>query len=855
MVDMLYRLGQVAARITGARRDETAALRASVARRPGDPDGLWKLGLRLFDAGLGAEAEPFLRRLVALQPGHGEGLLRLARIAEADGRAEEAAALTARVLELRPEHAKAAFLAGRLLAARGEPAAALPFFERATAAEADFAEAVFRIAQCHEALAAPARALDVYGRALALKPDYAEAACAAGLIRRGLGDATGAETDLRRALACKPDFAEAMVALAELRLEAGDFAETATHAERALAVNPAYAEALLALAGARAAAGDHAAAATQAERALALKPDYAEAALRAAESRAATGGHDQALALCRRALALKPDYAEALLATACNLIVAGDPAAALEAAGRALALKPDYAEALLTVADLRTAAGETAEAAALAARALALKPECAEAALMVAEGHALAGETGPALDAARRAVALNPRFAEACSAVDLLDVFPPRTAAEAGRPPARRPLVCVPVTAFLRSWLGGQIYVRNFARILSLLPRARRPRLVVVNLLDDWRDSPSLRETMAALSASPAVIGVFDRTRRPLTLAPGLGRRLGCGEDRPAGDPARIAALFARIDYTFPLLYPLWSARTLPRPLFWIPDFQQNRYPGFFGRAELLARHRAISALSRQPAAVLFSSRDALADYRRLYPGGNSRDHVWSFASIPDPPPPPAEAAKADADFRALGLPERFYYTPNQFWRHKDHGTLFRALRLLIDRGLDVAFVCTGNDLATTTDPYALEMRALIDGLELGGRARLLGVLSRPLQMELMRRAGAILQPSLFEGWSTVVEDARTLGRPLILSDIAVHREQAAGYARFFRAGDADDLARAVADFDPGLVPGPDPAGEAVALADLERRARACAGRFLDILTAEAGAPPPRPPTDRESRR
>ena len=44
--------------------------------------------------------------------------------------------------------------------------------------------------------------------------------------------------------------------------------------------------------------------------------------------------------------------------------------------------------------------------------------------------------------------------------------------------------------------------------------------------------------------------------------------------------------------------------------------------------------------------------------------------------------------------------------------------------------------------------------------------------------LTLMRSASGVLNPSLFEGWSTTVEEAKLLGKRLILSDIPVHREQ-----------------------------------------------------------------------------
>jgi len=40
-------------------------------------------------------------------------------------------------------------------------------------------------------------------------------------------------------------------------------------------------------------------------------------------------------------------------------------------------------------------------------------------------------------------------------------------------------------------------------------------------------------------------------------------------------------------------------------------------------------------------------------------------------------------------------------------------------------------------------------------------------VLPRDTQLSVMRHADAILQPSLFEGWSTVIEDAISLQNQL----------------------------------------------------------------------------------------
>nr|WP_246805660.1 glycosyltransferase [Rhizobium leguminosarum] len=180
---------------------------------------------------------------------------------------------------------------------------------------------------------------------------------------------------------------------------------------------------------------------------------------------------------------------------------------------------------------------------------------------------------------------------------------------------------------------------------------------------------------------------------------------------------------------------------------------------------------------------------------------------VWSFCSSLEP----ASNDRHREVLQRYGLPQKFIYVANHFWKHKDHETAFKALKLLSDRGDDVCLVCTGLQ-ADRRNPghFASLMQALATwGIQ--DRVRFLGVVPREDQLELFRVAAAVVQPSRFEGWSTVIEDAKALGRPMIVSDIAVHVEQVEGLqcARLFKTSDAEDLASAISDLWPTLTPGP----------------------------------------------
>lgn len=563
-------------------------------------------------------------------------------------------------------------------------------------------------------------------------------------------------------------------------------------------------------------------------RALNAKWPHPEAALKLAELALIDHDDTGARELYGRALKIAPNYAEAHLGRAKVEARLGLEVEALESFRRAFEINPHFPEAGLRLAEWTLAKGDAAEALAIYRRVLEVAPSLAEAAYGAGVAALELARIEEAQEFFRHALNHQPDYAAAITASAFLSIFP------GGRDPkpakSRRPLICVPVLPYLRGWLGGQIYLLNFARTMATLPKSERPRLVIV-VVDDWQKEPGLRELLMALSRCDAVIGVIDQAGQLSFQVSLLDRYLGTNQKDQGGK----RKLLAKIDWTFPVLYPSWGVATVPRPIFWIPDFQHRFWPNYFKAEELVGRDRDITALAKRNVSVVFSSHDAESHFDRFYPAQHCRSHVWHFRTAPDPEPRIGDPGA----YAALGLPRRFYYTPNQFWPHKNHVTLFRGLRRLLDDGHDVTFVCTGSDLGSKPDSYQRSLLSLIEELDLGQNLRLLGILPRTLQLELFRRACAIIQPSLFEGWSTVIEDARSFGRTLIVSDIPLHREQADGNAIFFSAQDHIALAAAVSEADSQLAPGPDIEREKASREAVEQNLADSARAFLDILGVE----------------
>jgi len=158
------------------------------------------------------------------------------------------------------------------------------------------------------------------------------------------------------------------------------------------------------------------------------------------------------------------------------------------------------------------------------------------------------------------------------------------------------------------------------------------------------------------------------------------------------------------------------------------------------------------------------------------------------------------------------------------------------AIRIVKERVPDIALVCTGRMYDYRHPHYAQQILTTIKDYGLEKNVYCLGLLDRLTQIQLLRGAAGVIQPSLFEGWSALVEDARALGKSLYLSDIPVHREQDPPDAQYFDPLSSADIAVLLAKDWETLMPGPDRTREERALQLQRNRALGYARSFLRIV-------------------
>ena len=104
--------------------------------------------------------------------------------------------------------------------------------------------------------------------------------------------------------------------------------------------------------------------------------------------------------------------------------------------------------------------------------------------------------------------------------------------------------------------------------------------------------------------------------------------------------------------------------------------------------------------------------------------------------------------------------------------------------------------MCSGQLQDKFGSTYVNNIKSFVAQNNLNKCIKILGFIDRSEQLRLMKESYAIIQPSLFEGWSTVVEDAKAMNKFIFLSNLPVHKEQSPVNACYFDPHDIDDLTK-----------------------------------------------------------
>lgn len=331
------------------------------------------------------------------------------------------------------------------------------------------------------------------------------------------------------------------------------------------------------------------------------------------------------------------------------------------------------------------------------------------------------------------------------------------------------------------NWIGGTYYIQNLIAALNRLDDEMKPSLII------FTESENHFRQLSEQISYPYL------TRKNYERKLGFLEKMANKITGVAFGFHYFDSFHKNIDVIFPGAYETRFKRD-QKFLYWIPDFQEHFLPAFFSEEEIKSRKDYQKKLVAGKKNIVFSSRSVKKHFNFIHPGNRMAQFVVPFAVTH------SNLLDTKEILKKYHLPTNFFICSNQFWKHKNHEVILKAFHLIKKNGNEIFVVFTGKEYDHRAPTYFEDLKKLAKELEVENNTFFLGFIERKDQLTLMKQATAIIQPSLFEGWSTVIEDAKFLGKCIIASDIEVHKEQLDLYDSkfYFPANEEKQLAECI---------------------------------------------------------
>lgn len=334
---------------------------------------------------------------------------------------------------------------------------------------------------------------------------------------------------------------------------------------------------------------------------------------------------------------------------------------------------------------------------------------------------------------------------------------------------------------FDENWIGGAYYIQNLICSLNFLPEKEQIQLDILardkKLFHELKEAtgyPNLKFVRYKTHFNALEIFINKVTQK-------LFKK-------------KIITKRIHLDWVFPLYEIPFDLKHIENLIFWIPDLQEKYLPNFFSDEDLKYRDDCYTKMVNLNYPIVFSSQSALNDFNTFYPNSKNNKEVLQFAVFH----PNLGVKNINEIKKKYNIVGDYFFSPNQFWQHKNQIAIIEAAKILKEKGIVVKIIFTGKEHDYRNPDYTINLKQKVADYKLESEILFLGFIDRIDQLILMKNAQAVIQPSLFEGWSTVVEDAKALNQTLIVSNIVVHKEQLEGKGYYFSPNNYNELAQQI---------------------------------------------------------
>lgn len=221
------------------------------------------------------------------------------------------------------------------------------------------------------------------------------------------------------------------------------------------------------------------------------------------------------------------------------------------------------------------------------------------------------------------------------------------------------------------------------------------------------------------------------------------------------------------------------------------PQFEEFVANGVYEQREYINQYGTAGALS-----ILADSETAKAEIVEFYQVQPKKIDVLPFVA---PPTIRSEisAAEKEKTRARFQLPQRYLFYPAQFWPHKNHQNIIRALHILKNEfDLHIPLVLVGS----TENQWAnlAPLNKLATQLGVFEQIQYLGYVPDECMSPLYAMANALVMPTFPGPTNIPVLEALTCGCPVITTDIQALHEQLGNAAIFIDPYDPQAIADAI---------------------------------------------------------
>jgi len=314
--------------------------------------------------------------------------------------------------------------------------------------------------------------------------------------------------------------------------------------------------------------------------------------------------------------------------------------------------------------------------------------------------------------------------------------------------------VALSMLTLVRGGMGGsETYARALTEQLALT--------------DDVQAVAFVPESASGFSA-----GIREEPIRGLRVGQSSRERLASMAVIGARAPAIRRQMASSDVVHFPFTVPAPRPNRAQAAVQSLHDVQHLDLPHLFGRAELAYRRRFYEGFARRADAVITISHFAKSRMVESLGLDPARIHVAHLG---------VDTQKYTPNF---GPRENFVLYPARGWSHKNHTRLIAAMGIARASIPDLRLVLTGGGLEDLGSlPDWVDRRGLVEQSEL---------------YDLYRRAGALVFPSLYEGFGLPPLEAMASGCPVAASNAASIPEIVGDAAVTFDPEDPDDIAAGI---------------------------------------------------------